>query len=84
MTVSVQGMSPHFRKSQTFKLAKKPGKLDRHGHNFVIFSQPLDKHGITLLHITYPLLEILGIQELMSSSKAERKAQQTVERSVIP
>ena len=27
------------KKSQTFKMAKKAGKIDEHGHNFIIFSQ---------------------------------------------
>ena len=28
-----------WKKSQTFKMAKKPGKQDKNGQNFVIFSQ---------------------------------------------
>ena len=36
-------------------MAKKPGKQDKHGHNFVS-AKPLDKHGITLVHIIYPPL----------------------------
>ena len=36
-------------------MAKKPGKQDKHGHNFVL-AKPLDKHGITLVHIIYPPL----------------------------
>ena len=35
----VRFVSPFSKKSQTLKTAKKPGKLDKHGHNFVIFSQ---------------------------------------------
>ena len=27
------------QKSQTFKMAKQAGKKDKHGHNFIIFSQ---------------------------------------------
>ena len=30
---------PIFEKSQTLKTAEKPGKLDKRGHNIVIFSQ---------------------------------------------
>ena len=35
----VRFVSPFSKKSQTSKTAKKQGKLDKHGHNFVIFSQ---------------------------------------------
>ena len=41
------------KKSKIFKMAKKPEKWDKHGHDFIIFNQATDKHGTTLVHITY-------------------------------
>ena len=35
----VRFVPPFWKKSQTFKWPKKPGKWDKHGHNFNIFSQ---------------------------------------------
>ena len=49
----VRFVSLFSKKSQTFKMVKKAGKLDKHGHNFIILAKPVDNHGITLVHITY-------------------------------
>ena len=44
------------KKSQTFKMAKKPGKRTNMDIILSVSVKPLDKHGITPVHITYPPL----------------------------
>ena len=44
------------KKSQTFKMAKKPGKRTNMDIILSFLAKPLDKHGITPVHITYPPL----------------------------
>ena len=53
----VRLVSPFSKKSQTLKTAKKPRKLDKHGHNFVIFSQAT---GQTWNHTSAYHLSTLG------------------------
>ena len=53
----VRFVSPFSKKSQTLKTAKKPRKLDKHGHNFVIFSQAT---GQTWNHTSAYHLSTLG------------------------
>ena len=53
----VRFVSPFLKKSQTLKMAKKPGKLDKHGHNFVTFSQAT---GQTWNHTSAYHLSTLG------------------------
>ena len=69
-------MSPHFRKkNQTLKTAKKPGKLDKHGHNFVIFSQAT---GQTWNHTSAYHLSTLGqvkkfLRQLIAGQTADMR-----------
>ena len=45
------------KKGQTFKMAKKPGKLDKRGYKFAIFSQAT---GQTWYHVSAYHLSTLG------------------------
>ena len=45
------------KKSQTFKMTKKPGNRTNMDITLSFLAKSLDKHGITLVHITYPPLE---------------------------
>ena len=60
-----RGMSSNFDKSQTFKIAKKPGKLDKHGPNLVIFSQAT---GQTWYHTNaYHLSAFVNFEQLVDA-----------------
>ena len=39
----VRFVRPFSKKNQAFKMAKKPEKWDKHGQNFVIFSQAIEQ-----------------------------------------
>ena len=57
-----------FEKSQIFKMTPKVWEnRANNGITLLFLSKPQDKHGITLVHITYPLL--LGFVSLVQSFK---------------
>ena len=55
----VRFVLPFSKKAKLSKWPKKQAKLRTNIDVILSFlAKPLDKHGITLVHITYPLLEI--------------------------
>ena len=54
-----------FEKSQTFKVTKESGKIGTNMDIILLFlGKPLDKHGIALVHITYPPLAAWAVRNL--------------------
>ena len=51
---------PIFEKSQTFKMAKRAVKIGQVYMDIILsfLAKPVDKHGITPVHITYSRLEV--------------------------
>ena len=39
------------KKKPNFQNGQKAEENEKHGHNFTFLAKPLDKHGITLVHI---------------------------------
>ena len=60
-------LSPHFRKKPNFQNGQK--SCEKRTNMDIILSsflaKPMDKHGITLVHITYPPLRCRGDTEMM-------------------
>ena len=59
------------KKSQTFKMAKKQGKRTNMDIILSFLAKPLDKHGITPVHVTYPPLDgLLVVIHLCTSGRS--------------
>ena len=58
LTALVQGLSPHFRKkAKPYERQKSQESWTNMDIILLFLAKPLDKHGTTLIHITYPPLK---------------------------